>query len=66
MDTKIDFDLYREPDFEKIINRYIKLTFALNSLNRSMGQSDLNAFMLSAIDIKNWNLYMGWLQKSLK
>ncbi|HEA29305.1 MAG TPA: hypothetical protein ENH91_04815 [Leeuwenhoekiella sp.] len=52
MDTKIDFDPYREQDFEKIINRYIKLTFALNSLNRSMGQPDLYAFVLSAVDIE--------------
>ncbi len=52
MDTEIDFDPYRERDFEKIITRYIKLTFALNSLNRSMGQPDLYAFVLSAVDIK--------------
>lgn len=52
MDTEIDFDPYRELDFEKIINRYIKLTFALNSLNRSMGQPDLYAFVLSAVDVQ--------------
>ncbi|MGB3773946.1 MAG: putative zinc-binding metallopeptidase, partial [Leeuwenhoekiella sp.] len=52
MDTKIDFDPYREVDFEKIVNRYIKLTFALNSLNRSMGQPDLYAFILTATDVK--------------
>ncbi|WP_031425338.1 putative zinc-binding metallopeptidase [Flavimarina sp. Hel_I_48] len=52
MDTEIDFDPYLEQDFSKIINRYIKLTFALNSLNRSMGQPDLYAFVLTAMDIE--------------
>jgi hypothetical protein len=41
-----DFDPYRQPNFETIISTCIPLTFAINSLNRSMGQPDLYPFIL--------------------
>ncbi|MEH6408146.1 MAG: putative zinc-binding metallopeptidase [Leeuwenhoekiella sp.] len=41
-----DFDPYLESDFEKILGAYLPLTFAVNSLNRSMGQPDLYPFIL--------------------
>lgn len=40
-----DFDPYDEPDFERILNAWVPLTFAVNSLNRSMGQPDLYPFV---------------------
>ena len=43
-----DFDAYRLADFEPIIEHWIPLTFALNSLNRSMGLQDLYPFVISA------------------
>ncbi|MCP5299832.1 MAG: putative zinc-binding peptidase [Chromatiaceae bacterium] len=47
-----DFDPYRIADFAPIIEHWMPLTFALNSLNRSMGLQDLYPFVLSqpAID----------------
>lgn len=42
-----DFDPYVIADFEPIIETWIPLTFALNSINRSMGQPDLYPFVLS-------------------
>lgn len=40
---KLDFD-----DFDDLLNAWVPLTLALNSLNRSMGQPDPYAFVLSA------------------
>lgn len=42
-----DIDPYLHRDFEDIINRCIPLTFAVNSLNRGMGQPDLYPFVLT-------------------
>ncbi|MVF11086.1 hypothetical protein FT643_02915 [Ketobacter sp. MCCC 1A13808] len=42
-----DIDPYNHADFEEILNRCIPLTFAVNSLNRSMGQPDLYPFVLN-------------------
>ena len=44
----IDFDSYDEPDLDAIVRAWLPLTFAVNSLNRSMGQPDLYPFVLTA------------------
>ncbi len=41
-----DFDPYEESNFDVILSTYLPLTFAVNSLNRSMGQPDLYPFIL--------------------
>ncbi|HVY17722.1 MAG TPA: putative zinc-binding metallopeptidase, partial [Rhodopila sp.] len=43
----VDFDPYANVPMETIIDAWLPLTFAMNSLNRSMGQSDLYPFVLS-------------------
>jgi hypothetical protein len=47
LQADIDFDPYREPDMEVIVEAWLPLAFAVNSLNRSMGQTDLYPFVLS-------------------
>jgi hypothetical protein len=42
-----DFDPYTIDDFQPIIDNWLPLTFAFNSLNRSMGQPDMYPFVLS-------------------
>jgi hypothetical protein len=42
----IDFDPHRESDLNRLIEAWLPLTFAVNSLNRSMGQPDLYPFVL--------------------
>jgi hypothetical protein len=42
-----DFDPYGHPDFEALIATWLPLTYAVNSLNRSMGQPDLYPFALA-------------------
>ncbi len=42
----VDFDPYVEPDFKKIVDVWIPLTVAMNSLSRSMGVNDAYPFVL--------------------
>lgn len=42
-----NFDPYDLSRFEPIIEHWLPLTFAINSINRSMGQQDLYPFVLS-------------------
>jgi hypothetical protein len=42
-----NFDPYQETDFSRLIEAWLPLTYAVNSLNRSMGQPDLYPFVLS-------------------
>ena len=44
--TTIDFDPHHAP-MERIVDAWLPLTIAMNSINRSMGQSDLYPFVLS-------------------
>jgi hypothetical protein len=45
--TVIAFDPHQGGDFSRLIDTWLPLTFAVNSLNRSMGQPDLYPFVLS-------------------
>jgi hypothetical protein len=47
LQAEIDFDAYREEDMAAIVDAWLPLAFAVNSLNRSMGQPDLYPFVLS-------------------
>ena len=49
--AKVDFDPYRSPDFGRLIEAWLPLTFAMNSLNRSMGQPDLYPFRMTPATI---------------
>ncbi len=48
MQTEIDRDPYRIADFGRILKMWLPMTFALNSLNRSMGHGDFYPFVISA------------------
>jgi hypothetical protein len=45
--SAVEFDPYRARDMKPIIDAWLPLTFAMNSLNRAMGNSDLYPFLLS-------------------
>jgi hypothetical protein len=47
MTSEPDFDPYRAVSFDQIIDQWLPLTYAMNSLNRSMGQPDLYPFVLA-------------------
>ncbi|XOV77689.1 MAG: putative zinc-binding metallopeptidase [Aestuariibacter sp.] len=44
----VGFNPYKQKSFQPIIDHWLPLTFALNSLNRSMGHSHVYPFVLSA------------------
>ncbi|MFV0276560.1 MAG: putative zinc-binding metallopeptidase [Parahaliea sp.] len=46
MSMQADIDPYTHANFQDMIDRYLPLTLAVNSLNRSMGQPDLYPFLL--------------------
>lgn len=46
METEVDFDPHRARHFQKLIDAWLPLTYAVNCLNRSMGQPDLYPFVL--------------------
>jgi hypothetical protein len=46
LNMQADFDPYDQSNFDAIVESYIPLTLAINSLNRSMGQPDLYPFVL--------------------
>jgi hypothetical protein len=48
LETQIDFDPYAAPDITALIDAWVPLTHAVNSLNRCMGAPDLYPFVLPA------------------
>jgi len=57
--ASMDFDPHQASDIETIIEAWLPLTFAMNSLSRSMGQADLYPFILSADAIQK----LGFIHK---
>jgi hypothetical protein len=47
LDAEVDFNPYRARDVAPLIDTWVPLSNALNSLNRSMGQLDVYPFILS-------------------
>ncbi len=45
--SEVDFDPHQTEDLGRLVAAWLPLTFAVNSLNRSMGQQDLYPFVLS-------------------
>lgn len=45
----IDFDPYRQTDFDSLVGAWLPLTYTVNSLNHSMGQQDLYPFVLAPV-----------------
>jgi hypothetical protein len=47
LSMEIDFDPYHQRDFDALIRAWLPLTYAVNSLNHSMGLPDLYPFVLA-------------------
>ena len=47
LEAEVDFNAYKAGDAQQLIDVWLPLTFALNSLNRCMGQPDVYPFVLS-------------------
>ncbi|PWC37461.1 putative zinc-binding peptidase [Azospirillum sp. TSO35-2] len=48
LEAEVDFNPHKAKRIEDLIEAWLPLTYAVNSLNRSMGQPDLYPFILSA------------------
>ena len=48
LDVAVAIDPYRAPGMDAVIDQWVPLVFAVNSLNRSMGLADLYPFVISA------------------
>lgn len=48
MQTEVSTDPFTIANFDHIVNTWFPLTFAVNSLNRSMGHADFYPFIVSA------------------
>lgn len=48
LDATVDFDPYRASGVGQLMDSWLPLSLALNSLNRAMGKADLYPFVLSA------------------
>jgi len=46
LNMNADFDPYQQANFARILDAWLPLTYALNSINRSMGHADLYPFVL--------------------
>jgi hypothetical protein len=61
------FDPYRADDIETLMHAWLPLCFAVNSLNRSMGQPDLYPFVISPAVIAKLDfirgLVRGWSEQ---
>lgn len=47
LEAQVDFDPYGVADFALIVDNWLPISFAMNSINRCMGQPDLYPFVLS-------------------
>lgn len=54
--AEVDFDPHRAATVEMLIEAWLPLTFAVNSMNRSLGQPDLYPFVLTAPAIEKLGL----------
>lgn len=52
LDANISKDPYAIKSFQRIIDMWLPLTFAVNSLNRSMGHSDFYPFVISSVVVE--------------
>ena len=59
--ARVDFDPYAYPDINEMIDNWLDISFALNNINRSMGQPDIYPFVISSI-VKD---KLGFVQKLL-
>jgi hypothetical protein len=50
--AEVDFDPHRATDIHRLVDTWLSISFAVNSLNRAMGQPDLYPFILSAAVIE--------------
>lgn len=64
LSVEIATDPYRTADFDRLIASWLPLTYAVNSLNRSMGQPDLYPFVLAPAVIEKLRFIDAMVQRA--
>jgi len=64
LEAEVDFDPYRARDIAPLIDTWIPLSNALNSLNRALGQPDTYPFILSPMVIKKLGFVHDLVQRN--
>ena len=59
-----DFDPYQRNDFDALVQAWLPLTYAINGLNRSMGQPDLYPFVLAPAVMGKLRFVHGLIHRS--
>lgn len=59
----VNFDPYVEKDFQAIANAWLPFVFAMNSVNRAMGSTDLYPFVLSPAVLRKLSFIHDLLQE---
>ncbi|CAO3430907.1 zinc-binding metallopeptidase family protein [Azospirillum endophyticum] len=62
LEAEVDFNPHKASRIEDLIDPWLPLTYAVNSLNRSMGQPDLYPFILSASVIEKLGFMNGMVR----
>lgn len=62
LEAEVDFNPHKAKRIEDLIDLWLPLTYAVNSLNRSMGQPDLYPFILSASVIEKLGFMNGMVR----
>ncbi|GLR81353.1 putative zinc-binding peptidase (plasmid) [Azospirillum oryzae] len=62
LEAEVDFNPHKARRIEDLIDLWLPLTYAVNSLNRSMGQPDLYPFILSASVIEKLEFMNGMVR----
>lgn len=60
--TSVSFDAYLETDFDRLIETWLPVSAAVNSLNRAMGQPDFYPFLLGPVVLDK----MRFIHKSIR
>ncbi|MGA7324076.1 MAG: putative zinc-binding metallopeptidase, partial [Rhodomicrobium sp.] len=63
--ANISFDPYNEANFDTILEAWLPMTFAVNSINRSMGIDDLYPFVISPEVAKKLNCVHNIVRRSI-
>lgn len=63
LEMTIDFDPYRQHDFDQLVGAWLPLTYAVNSLTHSMGQPDLYPFVLAPTVMGKLRFIHGLVQR---
>jgi len=61
--AKVAFDPYEETEIEPLVETWLDVSFAVNNLNRSMGQPDLYPFVLSPKVVEKLGYVMGLVRE---